>query len=551
GTRKAELLNEQYQSPHLKVCLFVSIFFVAYTYGIESTLRGNIQAYATSSYTQHSLLSTVNVIKSVVAAASQPMYARLSDKFGRLELMLVSIVFYIVGTVIQSQAFDINRFAGGSVLYQVGFSGVMIMLQIILADFSNLNWRLVCSFVPALPFIINTWVAAEVQASLLANHSWNFAIGIWAFIFPLSCVPLLLCFIHMIWKARKTDEWQRLKEERTKTPFIQKAVELFWELDVVGIVLLVCVFGFILVPFTIAGGVTDKWKEASTLAPLIIGFALLPVFVWWEYKYAKFPISPFPLLKDRGVWSALIIAILIDWVWYMPNDFMYTVLIVGMRASVKAATRISSLYSFVSVIVGPLLGLLVVRVRRLKGFIIFGTICWIISLGLLVHFRGSNDGLESEKYLDGVIGSLCLLGFGAGFFTYSTQVSIETVTNHEYMSIVLSLYLSSYNIGAAIGASVSGAVWTNEMYKAIAANFEEAGFDSELAALAYGSPFEFIKEYTWGTPERIAVVLAYAKVQRYLCISGLVLCFPLLMATFFLRDHRLDSVQSLELDNDH
>lgn len=263
GTRKAELLNEQYQSPHLKVCLFVSIFFVAYTYGIESTLRGNIQAYATSSYTQHSLLSTVNVIKSVVAAASQPMYARLSDKFGRLELMLVSIVFYIVGTVIQSQAFDINRFAGGSVLYQVGFSGVMIMLQIILADFSNLNWRLVCSFVPALPFIINTWVAAEVQASLLANHSWNFAIGIWAFIFPLSCVPLLLCFIHMIWKARKTDEWQRLKEERTKTPFIQKAVELFWELDVVGIVLLVCVFGFILVPFTIAGGVTDKWKEAS------------------------------------------------------------------------------------------------------------------------------------------------------------------------------------------------------------------------------------------------------------------------------------------------
>lgn len=235
----------------------------------------------------------------------------------------------------------------------------------------------------------------------------------------------------------------------------------------------------------------------------------------------------------------------------MPNDFMYTVLIVGMRASVKAATRISSLYSFVSVIVGPLLGLLVVRVRRLKGFIIFGTICWIISLGLLVHFRGSNDGLESEKYLDGVIGSLCLLGFGAGFFTYSTQVSIETVTNHEYMSIVLSLYLSSYNIGAAIGASVSGAVWTNEMYKAIAANFEEAGFDSELAALAYGSPFEFIKEYTWGTPERIAVVLAYAKVQRYLCISGLVLCFPLLMATFFLRDHRLDSVQSLELDNDH
>jgi len=71
----------------------------------------------------------------------------------------------------------------------------------------------------------------------------------------------------------------------------------------------------------------------------------------------------------------------------MPNDFMYTVLIVGLNASVKAATRITSLYSFVGTIVGPLLGLVVVRVRRLKIFIIFGCICWAVSLGILFHFR--------------------------------------------------------------------------------------------------------------------------------------------------------------------
>ena len=560
GIRRVELLNSQYDSYFLKIIFFVTIFFVAYCYAIDGTVRGTVQTYATNSYSQHSLLSTINVIKAVVAAAAQPTYARLSDRFGRLELTIVSIVFYAMGTVIQSQAYDIYRFAGGSVLYQVGYSGIIIMLQIILADFSNMNWRLACSFIPALPFIINTWVSGDVTSSLLAKHSWNYCIGIWAFIFPLSCVPFLICLVHMIISARKTEEWRQLNEEErqkriekglSRKSFKYWAVllkDLFWELDVIGILFIICVFGFILVPLTIAGGTTENWKKASTIVPLVIGVVLVPFFIFWEYKFARFPIVPLPLMADRGVWSALFIGLLIDFIWYMPNDFMYTVLVVGMRASIKAATRITSLYSFVSVIAGPLLGLVVVFFRRLKGFIIFGAACWAVALGLLFHFRGDNDGVSSQKYLDGVIGPLCLMGFGAGFFTYPTQVSIASCTNHEYMAVIISLYLASYNVGLAIGASVSGAIWTNKMYGAILNKFQEAGLDTKLAADAYSEPLTFITTYVWGTPERIAVVLAYAEVQRYLCIAGLVLCFPLLVFTFFLRDHKLTSVQSLGLE---
>ena len=70
-----------------------------------------------------------------------------------------------MGTVIESQAYDIYRFAGGSVLYQAGYSGVMLILQVVLADFSNLNWRLLCSLIPAMPFIINTWISGNVTES--------------------------------------------------------------------------------------------------------------------------------------------------------------------------------------------------------------------------------------------------------------------------------------------------------------------------------------------------------------------------------------------------
>ena len=56
----------------------------------------------------------------------------------------------------------------------------------------------------------------------------------------------------------------------------------------------------------------------------------------------------------------------------MPNErrhhlsYLYTVLVVAFGESIKSATRITSVYSFTSVIVGCALGLVVRYARRLK-----------------------------------------------------------------------------------------------------------------------------------------------------------------------------------------
>ncbi|CUM56390.1 unnamed protein product [Debaryomyces tyrocola] len=553
GVRRTEILVEQFTHPAFRIFFLFTIFLCAYAYSLDGTVRNVYQTYATNSYGQHSLLATVNVIKGVIGAAAQPTYARLSDIFGRLELFIFAVILYAMGTVIESQAYDVYRFAGGTVLYQAGYSGVMLILQVILADFSNLNWRLFCSLVPAMPFIINTWISGDVTQASLDSYSWNFCIGMWAFIFPLACIPFVGCLVAMQWKGSKTDEWKQIRAEEKEVLKWRSwkdnmFVDLFWRIDVIGVLLIIIILGFILVPLTLGGGITDKWHEAYVIAPLVIGFVLIGPFIIWEYKFSKFPVFPFALMKDRGVWSALVIAILIDFVWYMPNDYMYTVLTAGMRASIKAATRITSLYSFVSTITGVLFGLLVVPwVRRLKPFIMFSGFCWMASLAILYAYRGGSDGVESEKYLNGVIGGLCLMGFGAGLFTYPTQVSIETCTNHEHMAIVISLYLSFYNIGLSIGSCVSGAVWTNTAFKYLTDKFQEAGLDSSYAELAYSEPLDFVAQFAWGSPERIAVALAYAQTQRLLCIIGLCLTFILIAFSFFLRDHKLESVQSLEL----
>ena len=68
-----------------RICLFLGVFLLAYCYTLDGTLRYADQPAATDSYKSHSLLTTVNVLRGVIAAAAQPTAAKIADVFGRLE----------------------------------------------------------------------------------------------------------------------------------------------------------------------------------------------------------------------------------------------------------------------------------------------------------------------------------------------------------------------------------------------------------------------------------------------------------------------------------
>lgn len=231
--RKTELLAEQYDSWYWKLVLLFSAFLCGYGYGLDAKLRSVYTTYATNSYKMHSLLSTVGVINLVIGAISQIVYARLSDVFGRLTLFMTAIVFYAVGTIIQSQAYDVQRYAAGAVFYKIGYFGVFLLLMVILADFSSLKWRLFYTFVPTWPFIINTWISGNITDAADPLNNWSWDIAMWSFIFPLSCLPIICCMLHMRFRARKTDEWKELSSQKSfyrTHGFVQTMVQLFWKL---------------------------------------------------------------------------------------------------------------------------------------------------------------------------------------------------------------------------------------------------------------------------------------------------------------------------------
>ena len=528
--KKAELQAAQYAgSIYLTSILLFSSFVFGFGYNLDGRLRSVYTAYASSSYGNHSLISTIGVINAVITAASQIFYARLSDMFGRLSLFITGMVFYIAGTVIQSQAYDIQRYCAGAVFYNLGFMGITLMMSIILADLSTLRWRLLYECTPRTTVIIITWIAGDITSKIGPLTNWSWGIGMWAFIMPLSALPFVCCILHMKWLASKTPEWEQLSKRKSyyqKNGIVKTSMEAFWRLDAIGLLLLTVTLGCILVPLTLAGGVADEWKSGKIIGPLVLGWVLLPVFILYEAKLARYPLAPFKLLRDRGIWSALVLSFLINFVFYMVFDYAYTVLVVAINQTVKSATRIVILHAFVSNIGAPIFAVVVAYVRKLKGFLILGFAIWMVACGLFYNYRGG------EYSRDGIIAAFCIWGLGTVFFSLPLIVALQAATSHKNLAIVAALASTMNSIGSAVGNSVSGAIWT----QLLPSKLESLLGNATLAQAAYSSPFTFIKTYTWGTPEREAVVQSYRYIQRLETIVALCFCSLLVVFALFLRD---------------
>ncbi|PYI15611.1 MFS general substrate transporter [Aspergillus violaceofuscus CBS 115571] len=495
----------------IRVLVFVGLFLVAYVYGLDGLVRSTYQPYATASYKTHSLLVTVDILRAVVAAAIQPTAAKIADVIGRPELIVVSIFFYTIGTVVETCSKTVERFAAGAVLYQVGYTLIVLLVEILVGDLSSLRSRLLCSYIPAIPFIINTWVSGDVAAAVLRATNWRWGVGMFSVIYPVCTVPLMSTLFISQYVIKRNGDYngaQRIHGAWRVTK------GLFWYMDVIRMILLIACISLILVPFTIAEGFSERWKHAKVITPLVFGILCIPAFIYWERKCAH-PLVPFKLLRDRAVWGALGIAVMLNTAWALQASYLYTVLVVSFGESISSATRIHSLYSFASVVTGFVLGFVVYGVRRLKPFIVAGTILFMVSFGLLIHCRGGHGSSGHS----GIVGGQVLLGIASRLFPYPAQASIQAATKHEHLAVVTALFMTCYNIGSALGGTISGAIWTQVLHRQLEIRLNNA----TLAAEVYADPFTFSLQHPMGKPAREAVVDAYRDAQKLLCITGICL----------------------------
>ncbi|EKM58957.1 uncharacterized protein PHACADRAFT_25102 [Phanerochaete carnosa HHB-10118-sp] len=509
GVKTVEAAEKVY-GKYSKWFLFIGLALASYIYSLDGSTTYTYLAYAASTFEEHSLISTIQVAQSIIIACGKPVMAKLADTTSRGTAYIAVLLFYVLGYIVIASAHSVGAIAVGIILYAVGYTGLQLLTQIIIADITTLEWRGLVSALTSAPFIINAFIGANVSTGVLEHSTWRWGYGMFAILIPASLAPLI---VTLCWAERKA---KRLGLTPPSTAFVgdnlwQRVWNFSEQLDLVGLTLLGASVALILLPLTLSQTAKGGWDNASMIAMLVIGIVLLFVFIVWDTRFAKRPIMPPRFLRNRAFIGATWIGFFDFVSFYLTNTYLYSFILVVKPWPLINVTYFTSTQTVALTVFGILAGILMRFMHRYKWLLVVGLCIRLLGAGLMIHSRGANAS-DAE-----VVWTQILQGFGGGIAAATSQVGAQASVTHADVAIITAVVLLWTEIGGSVGTAIAGAVWTNTMPKQLAKHLPQLS-DAQRAEL-FGS-ITSVTEYPRGNPIREGVIGAYDDTMKVLCIAA-------------------------------
>ncbi|KAH9844677.1 Siderophore iron transporter mirC, partial [Teratosphaeria destructans] len=160
GVKRLEAIASTWSKEALYLA-YLGIALMTCATSLESQTTTNLTVYATSSFSAHALISTVLVVQGVVLSVVKPPMSKVADVFGRVEAFGLSIGLCVAGYVQQAASHN-------------------ILIQIFIADTSDLLNRALVVTLPDVPFLVNVWVGPVLAEAVLEHLTWRWGYGLWA-----------------------------------------------------------------------------------------------------------------------------------------------------------------------------------------------------------------------------------------------------------------------------------------------------------------------------------------------------------------------------------
>ncbi|MCJ1359376.1 MAG: hypothetical protein MMC33_009378, partial [Icmadophila ericetorum] len=533
GVKNLEAITQTWSRGAL-LSAYVGILLLAYFTSLEGQTTVNLTAYATSAFSKHSLIATVYVVQGVVNAVVKPPMAKIANVFGRLEAFCFSVLLYVLGYIQQASSDNVQAFASAQIFYSAGSTGLQILIQIFIADTTDLPNRALFSVLPDIPFLANVWVGAPLAQNLLSRTTWRWGYGIWAIVLPVAFTPLFLALLLNFRKAKRRgllapSPWAGIS-------FFQGLKNLWFELDVMGLLLICAAFSLILIPLTLAPTAKSGWHNASIIAMIVIGCLCLVMFPFWETspKLAPRPFLSLKLLTNRTVLAGCGIGFFYFAVFYTSVfPYFYSYLQVVQGDSITAAGHITQTFSFTSTVAAIVISLMIKYTKHYKYYVTFGAAIYLMGVGLMIRYRVQGSPTAQ------IIGTQIAVGIGGGMLNVPAQLGVQASVSHADVAAATAIYLTIVEIGGAVGSAISGAIWTSNIPTKLESYLPAS---EKTQALAIFGNLTLAESFAAGSPERLAVNRAYQETMNILLIIAACFAVPLIPLSLIMRNYRLDQM---------
>ncbi|OQD88093.1 hypothetical protein PENANT_c004G07460 [Penicillium antarcticum] len=495
GVRVAEAVTKTWSKKYL---------ITAYA----SSLTSNLSAYITSGFSEHSLLSVISVITSVMGAACLMPIAKVLNLWDRTTGFIIMILIAIMGLIMMAGCSNIATYCAAQAFYTVGFTGAIFCIDVMTSDTSSLRDRGIAFAFTSSPGMITAFSGSPLS-NQFHETNWRWAYGTICIVLPIVASPLIV--VWQLAKRKATKEGTLQYKPRSTRTWLDSIWFYVIEFDIIGIFLMIGGTILFLTSFNIAGNTQGQWKSPKIIAMMVVGFCILVAFAVYERWLAPKPFIPYHLLVDRTVIGACLLDVTYQVSYYCWASYFTSYLQVVYNTSLTQAGYISAIFDFMDPIWLIGCGFCIRATGRFKWLLWFAVPLYLLASGLMIYFRSPGHS----------IGYQCMcqifLAVGGGTLILIEQIAVMAASTHEEYAAMLALLSTFGNIGGAVGSSVSGAIWTNTL----------PGKLRELLPAELKDQWSTIYEdlevqlsYPVGSPARIAIQNAYAFSQRNMMIAG-------------------------------
>ncbi|KAF8491133.1 major facilitator superfamily domain-containing protein [Gautieria morchelliformis] len=241
---------------------------------------------------------------------TQTLLGRFSDIFGRAAVFNGTMVIFAAGTLWCGLAQSMNSLIGGRLLQGIGAAGRQTVGVIIIIDLTTPETRGVWLGFFNLSLSFGMAVGPVLGAILSVDASWR-----WMFWITLMIVGITFLL--------GMSSMQYPVPHRTQSKGIIAQLK---EVDYVGSTLAVAIAALICIAIEM-GNKEFPWNSAPIIVLFVVGAALIPVFVFYELKVAKYPVVDMHLFTIPNIPIACLINFLtgaayFGAVFFLPRYFI-------------------------------------------------------------------------------------------------------------------------------------------------------------------------------------------------------------------------------------
>ncbi|KAI9239477.1 MAG: major facilitator superfamily-domain-containing protein [Podila humilis] len=379
----------------------------------------------------------------MTATATQPLYGKFSDIFGRKTTMLFANILFLVGSAICGWANSMTVLIVGRGVAGIGAGGLMAMVFIIMSDMLDMRERGkyigFVGVVYSLASVIGPVMGGAFSDSL--TWRWSFWINL-----PIGAISVIFIAIFLNLPTPKGSLSEKIKR-----------------IDFLGSIVLMVAVILILLALSWGGSKYD-WNSAMIIGLLCGGVLATIAFILIEWKVPNEPTVPVHLFKIRNLWatySSLFFGGMAFFgiLFYLP---IYFQVVKKESATVGGFETVPFVMGIAITATGS--GIWVLKRGTYAFFPALGNGIFAVGAGLCVLF------IQDTKRVVTVF-VLLICGVGMGCTIQTSTLAVQAAAKPKYMATVTVLVQFIRILGQVFGIAIVGTIFNNKLESSLRSKF--------------------------------------------------------------------------------